>query len=280
MFHIYNKFDLRFLGKAGTKGQAPFEFLNPYIYKTSTTTDEKDCIEFYDSHLMQSKKVDFKKILVGERIANCVVSEKLDNKLMFCHEFLILDKNRIAGLSIDESKGLFFIYDKEKKWVDFHPHPKRNLEERYYMQVYYAQLGANSSKGVIVYAAMCYDEILFFDLSGNLKKKYYFSELIQPELATQFTGVSLDANMYSVKTYGTSEKFYVLKVNQSQNQIENPILPVQILSFDWDGNLIDVYQLDFIPKTFCVDEETQTIFLIQNNNVESDFTVNIIKSSL
>jgi hypothetical protein len=282
IFHIYNKFDLRFLGKAGTKGQAPFEFESPYLYKTATTTKEKNSMLFFDTNLGQNKNVDFKKILAGERIDNCVESEQIDRNLILCHELLVLDENRVAGTSMNESKGIYFIYnkkDKEKKWVD--QHPKTKLDNKYHVDLYYATLGANPSKNTIVYASRHFDEILFFNTDGELKKEYYFSELIQPEISTQFTGISNDAPIYSLKMYCTNEHCYVLRVNQTTYQLnDNTVLPIQILAFDWEGTLIDIYKLNFYPNTFCVDEETQTIYLIQPNQEESDFTVNIIKAPL
>jgi hypothetical protein len=281
-FHVYDKNTLRLLNKFGYKGNAPHEFIRLMNYNTTTLDDRNLLIQFFDIHSGHNKTVDFERIMKGESVAGCVKEEPVDENLLFCHSVNFLGNNKVAMISVDESEGLFMIYDqktKNKSWVDYHP--KMKMEEKLRLSAYYGIVNANPDKEKIVYASRFIDEILFFNMEGKLQNAWYLSDIKKPDKAAKFMGISNDANVYALRTYSTPQHIYVSRVCQSMKQlVKEPKNPVQIIAFDWDGNLTDVYEPSIFPYLFCVDEATKKLYIIRKNDAENDPTSEIFKFSL
>jgi len=278
-FQVYNKNTLEFVRKFGIKGKSPHEFLLPLPYKTNTTSNLTDSILcFYDLNLARNQYIDFQKITKGLMPYECVSMRPIDKQLLFSNDLSFLEGNKIAGRSIDVSEGLFFIYNtksKKKKWIDYLPH--LSINERYRLLAYYGYLCSNTKS--IVYASRYFDEILFYDLNGQIFKEHYFSKIKKPILSKEFSGVSDESMLYTMKIYGTHDFCYILRIarnGENFRKIRNE--PSKILAFDWDGNLVNVYQYESFPSSFCVDETTRTIYCVTKG--EDPNTIRIEKIPL
>ena len=282
IFHLYNKDNLKFVKSFGQKGSGPIDFLAPYPYNmNSSLLKEESEASFFDVNSMQNKVIEFQKVISGEKLADCVKSQPLDENLYFGIDLAKLRNSKIAGRCLDESKGLFYIYDtntKKKKWVDYYP--KVKVDERYRKSLYYGLLSGNPEKGLIVHASRYFDQVLFYDLDGNLKREYHFSESKIPELDTKSNSVTVESHIYAINMYATEEYCYVFRANQSRNEIYTPNFPVYVLMFDWSGNLINIFESYVFPERFCVDEESKSIYFIKSNPEENDPFVSVLKANI
>ena len=281
--HIYNKYTLQFFKKIGKKGNAPHEFARPVRYNSQSTTSNNSSIIFFDTHVGYNKCVDFQKIMSNVNFASCVDEKAVDTELLACHNINLINDNTVAMQSIDVSEGIFMLYNpqtKNKKWVDYYP--IMNFEnKREYISVYYGSIHANVCKDRIVYASRHFDEILFFDINGKLISGSIFSMLKRPIIETKFKGVSHDSEIFFLSMCSTKQLIYILRVNQSTNQlIKEPKTPMQIVVFDWEGTLHEVYELNIFPHLFYVDEDSNTLYVLRANSEENDFTSEIFMFAL
>ena len=269
--HVYNKKNLQLITKFGTEGLAPFELPRVWQFNNSSITDQCNSIHFYDARLWQMKTINLNKILSGENIADCISSNNMDKFLFFSHNLTMLDNHKIAGRLIDEpvSKGMFFIYDtlkKETKWINYVP--KIKIPEGYRVAVFYGVLNANISKNSIIYASSYFDQVLFYDLEGNLKKQHIFSKLKAPKLSNQIKWVENGSIWYANSTYATDEYCFVYRV--CQPILENSQNPtIQILVFNWDGLLVNAFEIPYVSH-ICYDEEFGFFYTIERSREEND----------
>jgi hypothetical protein len=239
-------------------------------------------IDFYDVGLWQNKNIDLKCLLSEKTEKDCIRTHSLDKDLFFSWYLTFLNDTLIAGKSIDESNGMFFIYNtrtKTKKWTKYNP--KTKVDKKYRKSLYSGVINANPSKSSILFASRHFDQILFYDFEGNVTKEYYFSELKTPELSLDFNGVSNQSVTYAISTCATSKYCYVFRILQSmQDIITNPEEFAQILVFGWEGTLKNVYKLPVLPECFCVDGKDEFLYLIKSNKEANEPFVKIIKYSI
>lgn len=277
-FQIYNKNNLKLIRKFGKKGKSPHEFHTPLPFSTNSTSDlNNPVLHFNDINLVRKQQIDFKKISLGYKEFECITSESLDKNLSFSNDLGFLEEDKIVGRQIDESKGLFYIYDKklkEKKWIDYVPNAK--ISTKYRLMAYYGYLCTNSQN--IMYAGRFFDEILFYDSNRQLLKEHYFSKIEEPLLSKKFSGVSQESMLYAMKAYGTPDFCYVVRIARTGNDFQkNKNTPSKILVFDWDGNLADVYQHESFPSCFCVDETSKTMYCITKSNDMDEINIEKIE---
>ncbi len=273
-FQVYNRYSLKLIRKFGEKGKSPFEFHTSLPYRSNSTVNVNDSLlYFYDLNLVREQKINLGKIAAGFKPFESITSKSLDINLAFSNDLGFLEGNKVVGRGIDDSKGLFFIYDQNsemKKWVDYLPKIKMNNE--YKLLSYYGYLWSNSNR--IVYAARYFDEVLFFDSDGHIIKEHYFSKVVKPILSKEFSGVSGESKLFAMKAYGTNDFCYILRVARPGNDFQqNQNKPSQILVFDWKGNLVNVYQHSSYPTCFCVDKDSQTMYCVTKYNDPNNITL-------
>jgi hypothetical protein len=110
VFHVYHKESLELITKFGEKGRAPFEFDRPRPFNIRINSN---IFDFYDVNLFQYKYINFKKILSGEPVPDCVTMNYFENELSDAHMLNYINSNAIAGRSFSEINGMIFIFDKE-----------------------------------------------------------------------------------------------------------------------------------------------------------------------
>ena len=267
-FHIFNKNTLKLVRKFGKKGKAPFEFHFPQSYVTNTSS-KFNCpeIDIYDVNLVKDYKIDIPGIASGlKEPFEGITSQITNKKLAFSNGLGVLQGNKIAGRGLDESKGLFYIYDNisgSKRWIDYKP--RFSIKDRYKMMAYYGYLSSNSTR--IVYASRFMDEVLFYNSDGELMNEHYFSSVKKPILSKKFSGVDEESMLYFVNSYGTPDFCYVIRLAYTAKDLhKSQDRTCKILSFDWDGNLKNVYQYHSFPQCFCVDEATKTMYFITHSD--------------
>lgn len=281
-FHLYNSESLIFINKFGEKGQAPVDFQFPFPYNNVTTKyPQSDTIVFFDMNLVSDKFINIKNILEkkdGENIKQVY----LDEKLIYGKDLNFVKDNIIVGNNINESKGLFFLYDKDRKdlkWIDYYP--VFSAEDRYLTSIYSGVICANESKNTIVYGYRHFDGISFFSLDGNLKKVIFFTEPILPKLSLDFSGVSNQYPVYYTKIYGTPNRCYLMRIGRSLDDILNESgLKSTIIEFDWSGVILNVFQLDILLSSFSVDSNGKYLYGVYSNSSVEEPYVHLLKYKL
>ena len=107
-FHVYDKNNLRPVISFGKKGNAGFEFSHLPFF-TKRTYNGEGFFEVFD--ILSTKRVNLKNIIDGSSIVNEVISERLNDKITYSRNIVSLDSSIFVGTSLNESKGLFYIYD-------------------------------------------------------------------------------------------------------------------------------------------------------------------------
>ena len=287
--HVYDKNNLKFITKFGTAGQGPCDFNVAKPLQNSSSSLNSNNIILFDTRLFQLKTVNLNKLLSNENIANCVFSAPVDRDLRYMREINKLGESKFAavGMSNYGKEGLFVIMDtltKENQWIEFLP--KKRMPDRYKRLVYYGFLGANSDKNSIIYASRYFDQILFYDMKGQLKNRHVFSKLKMPELSKQYSGPVFESIYYSVYMYASPNYCFVFRLNQNpppEGEDEHVYRhPTQLLVYNWDGVLVKAFEIPVSLSSFnflCYDDEFGYLYLSDRSTEENDMyeTVRKIK---
>ncbi len=269
--HIYDKMTLNPLFSFGKRGNAGFEFSRTPMFLKNSHGVNADFLEVFDIHSM--KKINIINILNGDNVAKQITSKTLDEELKFSREIARLNNNNIVGTSLNLTEGLFFIYNEAKKngeWIPYNP--KINVSERYYNHLYNGSIEVNLEKQIIVFTLRFFDRVLFYNHQGELMKTLNFSDIEIPQLNEEYSGVSHDATIYSLKTYSTENYIYILRPITSLNNLtddNSSLIKAQVLCLTWSGEVEATYCIDFntMPTLFCVDEPNKRILF--NTPVDS-----------
>ena len=188
-----------------------------------------------------------------------------------CTNLCYCDSSHVVGTNYGKPEGLFFILDLvsgDKRWVEYNP--KFNIESKYKILCYYGDVYSNER--IVSFAARYIDEVLFFNIEGKLIKANYFSETKVPLLTKDYAGIDNKSPTYTFNSYATKDHFFVQRIAvpiKDYLSFRNPTS--EIIMFDWEGNVVEVYKLNAVILCFCVDEDEGNIFTIepQKNTQES-----------
>ena len=274
--HVYNKDNLQLITKFGTAGMAPFELPFSFPLTNASITQKSNCILFYDIRTFQYKTINLDKYLSGGNVGECITSTPMDQELFFSVYLTQLDKNKFAARTDQPYQGMLFIYDtlkKEKKLIDYTPNKK--IDERAKGFLYHGLLNANGSKNSLVYASRNFDQVLFYDLEGNLQKKHVFSSLKMPELNKNPIPGIVNPFLYALSTYATTDFCFVNRAcQQFSSDFEQPLKPSQLLVFTWDGVMVKAFELPAVSTTsrfdICYDEEYGNLYSFYTSLEEND----------
>ncbi len=278
-FHVFDKHTLDFRFKFGTSGRGPAEFDWPFPFLSNTTRLRKDdYFYFYEPNLYQIKKINFNRIFEGYIDEAAISSYYMDRGTDASFDWNQLDDNRIAARHYDYPEGLFFIYDTRKdtkSWAEYiHSF---NLSDRLTTQVFYGRLISNGE--TIFFASRNFDEILVFDNRGKLLKEYRFSPVNMPIINTQFMGVARESIIYFVGVYGNIDASYFLRIAVPGTDSGWFPKQTQLFEMSWDGELLNVYELDFHPAGISICENTGYLYAYMSQEWTND-SITLIKTSL
>ena len=100
------------------------------------------------------------------------------------------------------------------RWIKSIPKVKGN-------NIHYGVLNSNRSKKTIVYATRYFDQVLFYDLGGNLLKQHIFSPLKSPPL-NQYKFPALPGSfIYAASTFATPDYCFIRRLGNRTT--DNPL---------------------------------------------------------
>ena len=277
-FSVYNKETLKLITSFGNKGKGPYDFNFPFPFKTNNLEQSSEkSLNFQNLNLPTLTSINFEGIIKTGSLKDNIHSQTIDKELYGLAELCQLSNNNIAGWEFDNPSGFFSIYNKSTKnktWITYYPLFK-DVESRYFRSLYYGTLCSNGH--TIVFANRYLDIISFYDLDGKLIKQHSYSEITKPLLSKAFSGVEESNRLYYISSFGTKNSYLVQRVTEPWDLLrDSNLYPSEILSFDWNGNLVAGYSINYTPDCFCFDEKENSIFCIEKN-YPIDGTVNIKK---
>ncbi len=278
-FHVFDKHTLDFKFKFGNQGRGPAEFDYPHPFLTNTTRLQKDdYYYFYEPNLFQVKKINFNRIMEGYIDEGAISSYYMDREMYAAMDWNQLDDNRIAAVHYDYPEGLFFIYNTENKKTNWAKYIHSfAMEDRFKTEVFYGRLVSNGE--TIFFASRNFDEILVFDNRGKLQKRHHFSPIDMPILSRQFTGVAYESIVYFTAVYGNIDACYFKRIAVPRTASGYRPTQTQLFEMTWDGELLNVYEMDFNPAAISICENTGYLYAVVRAEIEND-SITLIKASL
>lgn len=254
----------------GEYGTQTAEFLSGNFIDKVNTNDS--IIYFHDVASLKFKYINYKNILRGGNPWSNITSTRVPTSLYDTYSLRRIDESFIVAREQNAiAKGLL-IYDmnsNESINVEFHP-SFRNVPNKSIF--YYGFTAVNPHRGVIVDAYRHIDAVNFYNLNGILQKSYSFQvgSNKRPEMSKE--GMPLDETVaYANGIYETENYCYVLFINEPYPHTK-PFseVTINIVAFDWSGNICNVFEINNFADIFCVDEENKKI-IISNIDRESGY---------
>jgi hypothetical protein len=273
-FHVFDKNSLEFLFKFGKEGRAHHEFAFPLPFNNQSRPDIHSVYSIYDINLYQIKHIDFGAIAKGVNISEAIAADIMPLELVSTHELNYLSNGNVIGVPVPDgqkAQGLFFIYDPvttKKQWVPF-PN-KLKMEDLYEQRVNRGVLYSNTEN--IFFASYFFDQVFFFNSRGDLLKEWFFSEIQMPLLSEQLLSVTNESPHFFRYIFGNSKSCFIVRVGVSLPEWDENEIPLQLFEFDWNGNLLKVYEIYSEIMTLSIDEESNTLYCVLKNKEESEFS--------
>lgn len=180
------------------------------------------------------------------------------------YSYVINDSLIIGSSSATDNGQLFFwnpFMETLKKVTNY---PNIGLKFKKDQMHLLPQVYSNTIKVLndnIVVAYTYFKIVDIYSLSGNLKKRIKFKDQKKSKFQIFDQGISTnECELYFIDVVLTQNHFYALGLNRTIPEIESGNYFPSIYKFDYKGNLISEFKLDYIINRFCVSEKDSTIF--------------------
>ncbi len=260
---------LEYLGKAGTKGQGPDEFLNPDERSFTGTRNGFYVLDVDDNRLKEAEWTDGQFSLIrSDKIAepypaiNCFVKIN-DNTACILDqpgkdtEYQLIDLNTFETKDISPYPNLTEVNldDPHKKWFAY---IKNNVAK------------PDGSKFASFY---CYFKFFrIYDSQGNILKN--ISVEIEPFKNTFKDDFEESLMMYASYPKATEKHIYVLCRNKKDSDIPNAD-SVELQVWDWDGNPVARYILNNTLNVFAISEKYNKLYAVHRDTEDKIFVYDL-----
>lgn len=267
VFSIYSLKDLKLLGRFGGLGKGPNEFVHPYI--TSNFYNNK--IGGFWVNDLSKYRLTFIDVNSSLKKDSLVLNKVLyiHPKYDFTHDVTVINDSVIFGNhgpnQIVRSRVSKYNYKKDKI-ESFNLLPlieDVNIVSRgMQYTLYFDNLCVNSDKSKMVSSMSKFDRIDFY----NIENSQVFKTIIGDSYMDNGFNINdfydrknnslVGMKNYNYSLFSTEKLIYVLYRNgeniEDNGKVDNP---VQIRTYDWNGNPISVYKLPNDLINFSVDEK-------------------------
>lgn len=243
VFSVYDSENLERILNFGETGDKPSEFSSPHFYN-----DLNSCnfpLKICDMNRLQEKEIDLDAILQGENVYKSIKDINLPVEVIWARNMARFG-NAIAGSDLDAMKesGPVFIYDtdtKKKTYIKYSP--SYSFKRRQTLPIaYYNHIFVNAEKQTIGVAFRHLDMVNFYDLNGKLKRSAAFSKIRRPLESRDMAGIDYSYPVFHSGAFGCEDYFFAIRLNSSiEDWQRGKRINVEILKFDWEGNLLAVY---------------------------------------
>lgn len=174
---------------------------------------------------------------------------------------LNVSPNYIVGRKVGEGEKMFFIYNRqngEKKDVEILSIVDFDFVDMNY--TYAPVLAFNEKKQRIIAAFYFFDMYCVYDLSGKCISTHRISNNYLPSINKRYRSVDFNGDLSGcIRSFSTSEYCYLLR--RCTNETKGDYV---LLQLDWDGNIVNAYQLpNTVSGQFYIDSEQEKLYIIQ-----------------
>lgn len=179
--------------------------------------------------------------------------------------------NYIVGRFVgSENKKMFFIFDQRKHSkieVETNPFIPDIKDVNYYGA---PNLALNAQRKTIVAGMYFLDMFHLYDLQGNLKKTFCFSNNYIPKIDKKTRAFDLSDGAKGInKIFPTKNHCYLFRYTEKpvvkNGVVISSIKESFLVKIDWNGNLIKSFKIkDEIIGNFYIDEKNNKLFAIRH----------------
>lgn len=284
IFQFYTTKGFKKIFSFGKPGEGPEEFSStPLIVPSSIKNLGKEGYGFtvHDVNKKIIKDFQLNDLFQGNDVPTD--SYRVNEKILGGFELSFLPDNRIIGKDHINGEGNFFIYNEDsqtKQWVNYFPYlPDVNFNNKKPI-AYDSFLSVNEEAGVIVQSMKYFNRLNFFDLDGVLKRSILIGKEILPDFSKD-TNLMIPSEivLFTVDMYLGDKYVYLLYANVETGKLFQEDAAVsnsfKVLKFDFEGALINEYNLDRELFSFVIDDQEHLMGLSFEEGV-----VRLIKYSL
>lgn len=253
---IYN-LDGQLLGKYGTKGNGPNDFIQPRFISNGKFITSNGNIQIGDISTVYTLSLD--SALVATRKKNLPYTEIPEKLSMY--NYILQNTNSMLVVQQTGENQLTF-YDKNIHRTEFKNYFKKipslnNASDLcYVMQIYDAYYSSNDKTMAIAYKNRKQIDIL--SLSGDLINRVYFPDYdyndTRMSLRNRNLYLSEDAKMFFSFIFATTDFYYFLCWDDTRESIKAGKAKTKIYKTDSYGNIQEVIQLNKSISYFCLNQ--------------------------
>ena len=272
IIHILELPDLKSIGKIGSPGRGPFEFLFPQLVKSTDTSAITYIHELTTGKMYKlTKKYSLQEVyspfkpLLGS-VENGIVNISTDEYL---YVDISLNETRIGRIKHENTinqNNKTDILD-----ISFNPQVKMH-------QAYQGNLCANSSKNRLVYTYRYYKRVVFSDIYGENIRTILFPGK-EYDVRTYEVPDGADLNVTHYYDAIAGDEYVYLKYSGREpryvrEEIEKGVYYMYLEQWDWNGNPLKRYQLDQ-QGAIAIDEKNGKIYLVAYNHEHPFFVYDL-----
>ncbi len=266
LFKLYNS-DFDFINGFGRLNEMPLDLKFPK-FSSQIITGKEDFISVFDianlnsiklwpDEDMDSKTWDYEK-------------SKLKGLTLYPTTLLYMTDSTIVY--VPEMGGAISIDNYKSNNSDVKPFPFKGFEmiKANNLPYVFQSVGAvNVCKNIIIIAPILTGELEFYELNGNFIKAvtYDFTNQSGTMLSVD-NYIETDIIINAIDLSITNDYIYLLSSNNKLNQHVTGIMTnnSSIYKIDWDGNLIQEFQLGLDVSSMAVDEKLKRFYVTVNDN--------------
>ena len=265
-FSIYSYPDFKLLNKFGKKGKGPNEIsFPPYVYYF-----DKEKIDFFD---YQRNTIFELKIIGKENSLN--VLQVLSPELIEIQNAIKITDTMVFGSGA--RKGKTFFYNTSTDLIRYYSYGyAEKIPKQHQHIICSGSIDVNYNSNKLVYASKYFDNYEAYDFYGSNILSVYVSDDEQVFFKNGYL-TNQDTKMYYTTVFTTERYFYLLSyggrsTKQLMELIERGNKNIcEIQKYSWEGEPLESFIIDTPVKSFFVDENENTIYIV--NPASEDFPI-------
>ena len=257
---LFDKYSGNLVKRLGVKGKGPQDMQSPEFVKNGPLVDAGRFV-FYDLNQQKLFFLD-KDGELGDF-----------SPLTARYGSLNVTADYIVGHSTGFDPSLFLVKDRktgEEKAMELHPKLPESQEERLkdmLRYMYSPHVLCNEAQNRIVLAMYFFDLVQIYNFQGELQKTLTLGE--EKDFGQMVSELTNNGDYWGYSSaYATKDFCYLRRTLNEGATGEGK--QSQIMKMDWEGRVMDIYDLDVVPNGgFCVDEDGKQ-YAIAHDIVEDE----------
>lgn len=262
IFHVYNMNQDSILHSFGNSGQGPDDFIYPLFLNN---VNNRDSIFCYDTGLGRLKVMDKKECINSNPVKT--VSKTIPLQLLASPD-LSKENFGYIGCTDTEGKGLYFKYIENMDTIIWIPYPQ-SIQCSTRTAGNGNRLTSNDSIQRIAISTRYHNKLFLYGYDGKILKEIQIGkDKIYPQIDSKQKRPNKESILCNLDIQSTHSYIYVLALYQPEKDIHKPNITSKIFVFDWNLNYITTYMLPYKAHSIDVDENTQKLIYLGNDNNE------------